>query len=408
MIQKSAANTSIPSENAFDPQRAGVVDGLRAIAILLIGWYHIWQQSWLMPFIDLRSIGLFRISLDVLPRTGYLWVDLMLFISAFCLFLPHARAKIAGEELPSFRRFYAKRAIRILPLYLVSVFALFIYAIVTDKYSTASAAIKELICNLTFTQTFFVQTYLNAQINCVLWTVAVEMQFYLLFPFIAKCFRKKPLLTFLCMVAVSEAYLRLYALPDPDGLRMTFNQLPAFFGIYAFGMLAALIYELIAHRLKHSVPLSLCSIGSAACCVYTLRMLLYRAAGAQPVQVFQAQYRIVLAALFFILTLSLCCLPRRLGCIFSNPVTRWFAGISYPFYIWHQRLAVLLKEWHIPYWEGETLPNMAGNVQWQHRYTLLCFAGAIAIAVLMTYLIDRPVTKRLRNKITKYGSTEVN
>lgn len=398
----------ISSKDAFDPHHADVVDGLRAFAILLIGWYHIWQQSWLMPLLDLRSIGLSRISFDVIPRTGYLWVDLMLFISAFCLFLPSARASASGGPLPSFRNFYLKRAIRILPMYLLCVFSLFIYALTSGKYAGAGAAIHELIADLTFTQTFFPQTYLNAQINAALWTVAVEMQFYLLFPLIAKLFYKKPFLTFIGMIVVSETYLRFYALPSPDGLRMTVNQLPAFFGIYAFGMLAALIYEHIAVRLKHTFPLALCSTFACFIVVLSLRKLLFLAAGSQHVQVFQGKYRILLAFLFLVLTLSLCCAPRCLRAVFSNPVTRLFAGVSYPFYIWHQWIAVRLKEWHIPYWDGDTLPNMAGNAVWQKRYTFLCFFSAIAIAALLTYLIDRPVTKRIRNEIHDHIYKEEN
>ncbi len=33
----------------YDVHYIGVLDGIRAIAILIIAWYHIWQQSWLMP-----------------------------------------------------------------------------------------------------------------------------------------------------------------------------------------------------------------------------------------------------------------------------------------------------------------------------------------------------------------------
>lgn len=394
------------SKDPFNPQHVDVVDGLRALSVIIIGWYHIWQQSWLSPLLDLSALGLGSVSFDVIPRTGYLFVDFMLFISAFCLFLPHARAMAEGQPGPGFRLFYLNRAIRILPLYLLCVIPLFICAVTAGRYPDLSSAVKELIADLTFTQTFFPQTYLNAQINGVLWTVAVEMQFYLLFPLLAGCFRKHPLPVFAGMVVLSEAYLRLYALPNPDGLRMTLNQLPAFFGIFACGMLSAVIYEWIAAHVKRSVPLALVGIGLSAFSVILLRKLLFRAASAQPVQVFQAEYRLALGALFAMLTVSLCCAPRFIRFLFSNPLTRFFAAISYPFYIWHQWIAVKLKAWRIPFWEGDTLPNMSGNVIWQKRYTLLCFVLAIAAAALFTYLIDRPVKQSVRKIINPQSSKE--
>ena len=393
------------NDNRIDFTHVDVLDGVRAAAILIVFWFHVWQQSWLIPIFEtpwLSWLGITRINLDAVPRTGYLFVDLMLLISAFCLFLPHARAALLGEPVPDWRLFYKKRLIRILPPYLLCVLVIFFgYALPSGAYATARLMWRDLIATLTFTQTFSMDTYIGTRINVVLWTAAIEMQFYLLFPLLAKAFRKRPLLTWLAMAAVSELYLRCYALPNPGSLRMTLNQLIAFFGVFANGMAGAWLYVLLGRTFRRfSRPwqrrtLSAAGTLLAAGSVALIAVFQNGAAYANPIQVFQAEYRFLLSAVFLLLILSLAFSCRALRWVFSNRVMRFLAAISYNLYIWHQWLAVRLKNWRIPYWEGDTLPNMAGNRVWQWEYTLLVLALSIALAALITYAFERPVSRRL-------------
>ena len=78
------------ARRAPDVRHVDTCDGIRAMAILIVGWFHIWQQSWLYP--SLTVLGR-EISFDPLVRSGYMWVDLMILISGFCLFLPWVRAR---------------------------------------------------------------------------------------------------------------------------------------------------------------------------------------------------------------------------------------------------------------------------------------------------------------------------
>ena len=87
-------------------------DGLRTMAVLIVAWFHIWQQSWLFP--GLTVLGK-DISLDPLVRSGYMWVDMMILISGFCLYLPWARMRYEGEELARPMDFYVRRLARIHP-----------------------------------------------------------------------------------------------------------------------------------------------------------------------------------------------------------------------------------------------------------------------------------------------------
>ena len=79
-----------------DTRHVDTCDGVRALAICIVAWYHIWQQSWLYP--NLTVFGR-EISFDPLVRSGYIWVDVMILISGFCLYLPWARLG-EGEKEP--------------------------------------------------------------------------------------------------------------------------------------------------------------------------------------------------------------------------------------------------------------------------------------------------------------------
>lgn len=59
-------------------------DFLRVICVGLVGWFHIWQQSWLNPNLELGS---FTLKLYPLVSCGYMFVDLMLMLTGFLLML---------------------------------------------------------------------------------------------------------------------------------------------------------------------------------------------------------------------------------------------------------------------------------------------------------------------------------
>ena len=123
--RETASRQTVPADKTrIDTKHIDVLDGVRALAVFGVLWFHFWQQNWIMPYIDvplLTKIGLpGSISLLFLPRAGFLFVDWLLFLSAFCLFLPYARAALDQTPLPETRLFYQKRVARIVPSYVVS------------------------------------------------------------------------------------------------------------------------------------------------------------------------------------------------------------------------------------------------------------------------------------------------
>lgn len=389
---------SIPFQSyrqAPDGRHVDVLDGIRALCVLLVGWFHIWQQGWLSPSF---TIGKEYISLDFLLRSGYIWVDGMLLLSGFLLYLPYAQA---GSKMPGVMAFYKRRLIRILPSYLLCVIPLFIWAWVDGKYPSTLDALKDLAAHLTFTHTLFPFSYLGSPINGALWTLGVEMQFYLLFPLLARCFRKKPMLTYIGMAAIAFGY-RYYVTNYQSDTSMFINQLPAFFDVYANGFVAAAAFTALRKKLGGEIDGKVKAFFTAVAVVCVCLLLqIARAQAASPTYELIRQGQMdrrfslsaVLACFMVSSAFSLACMRFLLG----NSLMRFLSAISFQFYMYHQVLAVKIKEWKILPSTSDT-PWSAPDPHWQLWYTVLCFVGAIVLAALITYLFERPLARLLRRK----------
>ena len=377
-----------------DAKHLDVLDGVRVLCILLVGWFHIWQQSWLSP--QFEVLGEF-VSLDFLLRSGYIWVDGLLLLSGFLLYLPYTQA---GSRLPAVGAFYKRRLIRIFPSYLLCVVPMFIISCVRGDYLKTSDAVLDILSHLTFTHNLFYFSYFRSPLNGALWTLAVEMQFYLLFPLLARAFRKLPIVTYFAMAGAAFAF-RYYATMQAD-TSMYFNQLPAFLDVYANGFVAASVFAALRKRLGNEpdAKIRLLFTVLLVLCV----SVLMRIAQVQAYSPSQELIRQGQMDRRFSLSAALACL--MVCAAFSLPAMRFLLGnkamhflslVSFQFYIYHQMLAVKLKEWGFPPSEFSQ-PWMDGDYRWQLTYTICCFVFALVLAALITFLFERPIARVLRRR----------
>lgn len=378
-----------------DTRHVDTCDGVRALAICIVAWYHIWQQSWLYP--NLTVFGR-EISFDPLVRSGYIWVDMMILISGFCLYLPWARLG-EGEKGQSPAAFYEKRLARVHPSYLLTIAVMLGVALATRAYGdNRSFMLRDVASHLTYTQMFAYDTYYATNLGGSLWTLALEMQLYLIFPLLARAFRRQPAATFAAMMGIALATRGYIAATYPD-VSLYFNQLPAYLDTFALGMAAALAHVRLS-RVKHGAAMRLvCSAATAAAL-----WLLWRTAKAQAgcatteaIRLGQMNRRLAMGLLGAALLVASANAGWVVRHILSNPVTRFVSSVSMQFYIWHQTLAVwLLRARIIP--SVSATPNYDGELLWQKRYTFVCFAAALLLAALLTYGFERPVSRRLLEK----------
>ena len=374
------------------PKHIPELNGLRVLLVFIVSWYHIWQQSWWTPHVG-------SYSLDFLVRAGYVPVDGTILLSGFLLFLPHARSMLLGEPVPDWRAFYKRRIMRIVPSYFfVTLLMLFAVAIPYGLYYTPAAMWKDVLAHLTFTQTFDYATYIATPIGVASWTVAIEMQAYLVFPLLAKWARRNPLGTFSTMAAAALLF-RIYAMWQLQDYNMVVNQLINFLDVYALGMGAALLYVKLTTLYPEDERRYLWQAVATAAIVLALwgliKLLRDQAgsSGQLDIQGGQMLRRPMFATLLAVLTLALPFAVRPIRFLTGNKLMGFLAMISMNYYLMHQNIAVHLKRIQFPPAENYPYPNMATGgpeVPWKYQYTALCFGLSVLTAIAITFLVEKP------------------
>ena len=223
------------TEEKYELGHIKELDGLKAIFIMIVVWHHFWLQSWLEPVVG-------GFSLDWLVRGGNLFIDATILLSAFCLFLPYARAKVYGEEIPNTREFYINRIAKIVPSYVFALIIMLLFVLLPNKeYQSVSFAVKDIISHLFFVHNLIPEVKNYTPLYGNLWTVGIGMQLYFIFPFIAKSFLKKPILTYFCLVFIGLFSCFLIS-SNFENINQAYwvNHILTFFSVFANGMLRSI------------------------------------------------------------------------------------------------------------------------------------------------------------------------
>ncbi len=375
-----------------DMRHLDVLDGFRVLFVFLVGWYHIWQQGWLSPTLH---IGGYVTSLDFLLRSGYIWVDGLMLLSGFLLYLPFTGKGPLQKPLV----FYRNRLIRIVPSYLLCILFFFILALAEHRYASTGDAVKDLFAHLTFTHTLFPFSYQQTPLNGALWTLGVEMQFYLFFPLLGRLFRKKPVLTWSVMALLAFVYRHWAATLSDNSLYI--NQLPAFLDVYATGFAAAHIFAGLHKKMGKEGPDNktklFFTVVFILCACLVVGILKEQAGqnGYDRIRLGQLRQRFPFTVLLATAMIAAAFSLPPLRFLLGNRLMGILSAISLQFYMYHQFLAVRIREANFLPHQSDT-PWMNGEYGWQVAFTLLCFIAAGVLAGLITYLFEKPIARRLR------------
>jgi peptidoglycan/LPS O-acetylase OafA/YrhL len=360
--------------------RLGVLDGLRGIAVLLVLWYHIWEISWLPAPLP---------QLQFIPETGFAGVDLFFYISGFVIVYPFVKALLHGEPQPGWAHFAYRRAIKIVPSYVFSIVV--VIAIGYATFANAGEAFRDIGTHLLFIHTWWQDTY--GSINGVLWTLAVEVEFYAVFPLLWLAFKRYPWLTTGAMILFSQLW-RMHASDCcyHTSMGLLIYNLPGYLDIFAAGMISALLYVRWRDAdAKWIAPAAtLAAVGGFVLFALLLQNLWNIRTTDQWSTVWQIHNRSLVGLAFALMGLgSLLAVPawQRL---LANRILLFFAAISYNLYLYHQPLARLLLKWRVPPYRGT---NQHFDPHWELTYTIVAFAVTIAQAAIVTYLFERPLLR---------------
>ena len=187
------------AEAPTDHARVLALDGLRGLAILLVMFFH-------LTFVT--DEGFAEIILYRVVRNWF-WctIDLFFVLSGFLItgILCDAR-----ERTRYFRNFYARRTLRVFPLYYIYLTLFFLVALFF-------APVRSLVGGDGIYFWIYLQNFATASAGDwahsnfldLFWSLAVEEQFYLAWPLVVLALRRRPLMFFCVGLMAFSSVLRI-------------------------------------------------------------------------------------------------------------------------------------------------------------------------------------------------------
>ena len=199
------------------------VEGLRAAAALGVVLTHVALQTGYTDGVAGRLLARFDLSVAVFFA-----------LSGFLLWRRHAAAAHGLRPEPDVAPYYRSRLVRIMPAYLLTVVV--VLSLLPDARSADRAV---WIANLTLTQVFVPKTLIAGLTQ--MWSLSVEMAFYLILPLLALLAAKLslrlrvPVIAGVALLSFGWGYLPIPAYHGANPL----TWLPAYASWFAVGMLLA-------------------------------------------------------------------------------------------------------------------------------------------------------------------------
>ncbi len=369
-----------------------VVDGLRGFAILWVLCYHTWLFSWYTPSLHVFGVA---VPVDVFPRVGYLGVDLFFAISGFCLFMPIARSAVNGGGKSDWRTFAGRRFLKIVPSYALVLVATIPVAL--PYLHGRDDVWRALATHLAFLNSFYVD-YLG-QTNSVFWSLAIEVQFYIVFPALAWLFRYAPLPAAAGSIAVALAY-RIHFAGCCALDEVVYRELPAFLDVFTCGMLAAYGVTYVQRRAgRWRTHGALAAVATAAlvalgvCAWYVLsscNAVQYVPRGRETWDIYG---RFEFGALAGAAIFCACFAARPLRALIANPVLVFCSVISYNLYLWHTLLLIWMWKHDFPH---AATRDPHSDDHWKFAYIVIGWSACLAVATGLTYFFERPLLATLK------------
>jgi len=317
-------------------------------------------------------------------------------LSGFLLYRPFVKQAFAGGPPLHVVDFYGRRALRVLPAY--SVMLTVTLGLLTTRHASAGDW---------FAYSSLTQIYSGHDVDPSLtpiWTLAVEISFYLLLPPLALATRwrgdtpEQVLVRQCALIAVLVLGTVVWDVISfrVSSLRFTATTwLPGTFDWFAIGMLFAIFSCVPAGcAALRGLRRVLTEWAHAPGLCWTAALVLYwlvtlPLAGPlnldRPTAWQQISKNLLEGAVVFFMMLPLTVGHSRvLGHILGNRVSRFLGQISYGVYLWHVPMLILIqREVGLPIFQGR---------YWE--FFVLTAASSTLLGTLSWYLVERPLLRR--------------
>jgi peptidoglycan/LPS O-acetylase OafA/YrhL len=345
-------------------RRLAPVESLRALAALGVLLFHVE----LLTFALNRTGSTSR--LDHVAVSGSHGVYLFFSLSGYLIFRPFAQRAWGAGTPVNLRRYARNRVLRILPLYYVAVVLL----LLTQEHGgTATQWLRFPL----FLENYWPDT--NQTVDGPLWSIVVELQFYLVLPLLAWAVARRDRrwggLALLDLFLIGYAGREIGVLHHVGTLGVWKTTFVLTFVWFVPGMLLAWLETCCAGGMPAWVPAPL----TAATLWFAAGVAIWLV---QPL--WGAPDDVYLAA--NVLLVGSCVLPLRRGV--STAVLSWrplaaLGVASYSLYVWHAPILLKLDDWHVV---------RTGFWPYALAATPLC----IAAAALSYWVVERPFLRQRR------------
>ncbi|HBS47675.1 TPA: hypothetical protein DEO28_04925 [Candidatus Dependentiae bacterium] len=206
------SSENLKNQENLSNNKIEVIDGLRGLAILMVLYHHILRG----PALELiHDIGRFLgVGQWIGVWAGWLGVNLFFILSGFVLFRPYFLQLRKMSNLSDVFAFYKKRYFRLYPLLIFNCLISFFFILKPSVFS-----FKKLIFTLSAFSAFSCVDFYPL-LNCVLWSLIIEIWFSLLFPFILFLINRFPFKKIGILIFLISLFIRLvgcFYLPDWSG-----------------------------------------------------------------------------------------------------------------------------------------------------------------------------------------------
>lgn len=227
-----------------------VIDGLRGIAILLVIWYH-------APFIFLTVHGLPEPGFWRMSTAGWIGVDLFFVVSGFLITSILLRTRGQTGQL---RIFWARRSLRILPLAYLYLLVIVVQPMIGNPWGILETFDGWVWYFSYFANVHIAQNGFQPVVIMILWSLAVEEQFYFVWPIVVHLLDPARLLKICLWICVLTPLLRAVTVQYPAAYVLTFCRADTL-------AMGAILSLLVHHR-------SLCEVTLRCCRKLTIPALL--------------------------------------------------------------------------------------------------------------------------------------
>ncbi|MDQ0067922.1 acyltransferase family protein [Chryseobacterium lathyri] len=216
------------------------IDGLRFFCVITVFIEHFIDY-----YCDKNPFFAKKYTIAQYEYIGSTGIYLFFSISGFIIGLPFIRQYLYKEGNVDIKSYFIRRLTRLEPPYIILLVSIFILQVFILQTKSFEALFPHLLASLFYVHNIIYNE--GSVINPVLWTLEIEIQFYILAPVFALLFRANKIMR------RSILFLLIFFWNDINFIHFEFKTIVGYLPFFLIGFLAADIYMEYKDKIKNSL-----------------------------------------------------------------------------------------------------------------------------------------------------------